>query len=103
MVEELQGDVVVDRQGSRSSADCSRNEQQVDLVHQAGLQRLRSQLDPADADVALLRLLQLSHGFRIEGALQPGAGGSDSVQGPRVDDLLGAAPDLGKVAYAGGL
>ncbi len=86
-----------------AATDDRRGDEHPALVDETGAQRLAGELGAADAELAAGRLDQSPDGVGIELALDPGRAGRRRLQGARVDDLLGAAPDLGVIADLVGL
>src|SRR5438046_889488 len=88
---ELRADAVGNTPGA--SAHGHGHEVEVTLIDQAGPQGLPREIRTADADVARGRLLQSLDRGRIEIALDACPRTGDLLEGPRVHDLVGRAPD----------
>src|SRR5439155_15221982 len=69
---ELQTDIV--RKGLLAASHHDGRDEQLELVDQAGLDRLGREVGTSDADVTLCRRLKLPNRLRVEGSLDPRPG-----------------------------
>src|SRR5215210_31053 len=99
LVEQLEGGLDPVRQRGVARADDDRRQVQLELVDQPGAKRLRSELRPRDAEVALRLGLHAADGLGVELALHARPRGGGRLERARVDDLVGRPPDLREVAH----
>src|SRR6266568_5287537 len=98
------------RKASLSTADEHRYYEEVELVDETGVDRLRRQLCAANRKVTARSRLHLPDRVPVELPLKPGPDRCDGLKRSREDDLLRALPDrrevlhhrrlLGKVGWA---
>src|SRR4051812_21153074 len=94
---EVRGDAGGERRVA--AADNDGREEQVELVDQAGLDRLGGELWTADAEVAVRRRLYPPHRLRIEVALDPRPGAGNLRERSRIHDLVGRLPYAREVLH----
>ena len=74
--------------------DRHRINEELALIDQPGIERVRGEGRPADGQVAGGGCLHVADRIGVEAALEPRVGGRDDVQRRGVDDLVRRLPDV---------
>src|SRR5882762_6055816 len=97
LVEELEVGADARREGRLSAAEDHGPDEQLALVHEAGLEGPGSEVRPADGEVAGGFGLQFLDGVGVEVSFEASGGCRDCGQGGGVDDLVGRPPGTREV------
>jgi hypothetical protein len=99
LFQQLQLDAGVAGERGLSFTDEHRINEELALVDQPGVERVRREGRPADGQVARGGRLHLADRIGVEAALEPRVGGRDFMQRRGVDDLVGRLPDVREVGH----
>src|SRR5207248_10350262 len=94
LLEQLQLDAGVAGECGLAFTDEHRMDEELALIDQPGVERVRGEGRPADGQVAGGGRLHVADRIGVEVAREPRVGGRDDVQRRGVDDLVGRLPDV---------